>query len=274
MLPAPIIPIFMSAPFLKNWSHWRGYNVTVAMTMLAVINFHESIFTERNRSTTSRKWFQLPPVTVSRQVMKYGHESFGKVSRNQLIATIRRVSDVASRLHLCPRELSTEEAGEAKKERPGDWMPIRVTEIENGRSGATGWKGPNNGDLNSVDSEREEIALKVEGTLYRKEAELLERICRDLASQTRKQITLELSNLSFLDSDSAAVLCLLKRELGVSLEGLHLFIGKVVELAEESEKVDRYRPRTGISTDSADYTARSSAATKPESKHDPRNYTK
>ncbi len=188
--------------------------------------------------------FSCHSVTVSRQVMKYGHESFGKVSRNPLIAMIRRVSDVASRLQLCPGELSTEEAGEAKKERPGDLMPIRVTQIENGGSGATGLKGPNNGELNNIDSKREEVALKVEGTLYRKEAELLERICRDLASQTRNHITLELSNLSFLDSDSAAVLCLLKRELGVSLEGLHLFIGKVVQLAEESEKVEKYRPST------------------------------
>jgi ABC-type transporter Mla MlaB component len=122
-------------------------------------------------------------------------------------------------------------------------MPIRVTEIENPQSGATGFRG-SNGELSNVDTEGEELALRVEGSLYKRDAELLERICRDLASQTKKRIALDLSNLSFLDSDSAAVLCLLKRELGVSLEGLHLFIGKVVELAEECEKVERYRPRT------------------------------
>lgn len=123
-------------------------------------------------------------------------------------------------------------------------MPIRVTEIEDGGFGATGLSGLNNGEPNNIDTEDVGIALKVEGTLYRKDAVLLERICRDLASQARKHITLDLSNLSFLDSDSAAVLCLLRRELGVSLEGLHLFIEKVVELAEEYEKVEIYRPRT------------------------------
>ena len=123
-------------------------------------------------------------------------------------------------------------------------MPIRVTEIENRGSVATGLGGPNNAELNSINTEGDKIALMVEGTLYRRDAELLERICRDLASQTKKGITLDLSNISFLDSDSAAVLCSLKRELGVSLEGLQLFIEKVVELAEESEKVERYRPRT------------------------------
>jgi anti-anti-sigma regulatory factor len=120
-------------------------------------------------------------------------------------------------------------------------MPIRVTEIENRGSRTTGLRGAGSAKLNV---EGDEIELRVEGSLYRRDAELLERICRDLASQTKKGITLDLSNLSFLDSDSAAVLCLLKRELGVSLEGLHLFIEKVVELAEQSEKVEKYRPRT------------------------------
>ncbi|SRR5216683_2587544 len=123
-------------------------------------------------------------------------------------------------------------------------MPIRVTEIENRGFGAAGLGRSNYSELNNINTEGDEIALRVEGTLYRRDAELLERICRDLANQTKKGITLDLANISFLDSDSAAVLCSLKRELGVSLEGLHLFIEKVVELAEEYEKVERYRPRT------------------------------
>jgi len=123
-------------------------------------------------------------------------------------------------------------------------MPIRVTEIEQRTSRAARLSESANGPLNSVDTDGEEIVLKVEGALYRGDAKLLERICRDLASQTKRPITLDLSNLSFLDSDSAAVLCLLKRELSVSLEGLHLFIEKVVELAEEYEKADGYRPTT------------------------------
>ena len=123
-------------------------------------------------------------------------------------------------------------------------MPIRVTEIANRESRTAGLRGPNNAELNNIDGEGNKIALMVEGTLYKRDAELLERICRDLASKGRKGIALDLANLSFLDSDSAAVLCSLKRELGVSLEGLHLFILKVVELAEESERVEKYRPRT------------------------------
>jgi anti-anti-sigma regulatory factor len=82
--------------------------------------------------------------------------------------------------------------------------------------------------------------FKVEGTLYLRDAELLEKICRDVGNQTERPITLELDGLSFLDSDSAAVLCRMKREQNVRLEGLHLFIEKVVELTEECEKATKY----------------------------------
>ena len=85
--------------------------------------------------------------------------------------------------------------------------------------------------------------FKVEGTLYLRDAELLEKICRDVGNQTKRPVTLELAGLSYLDSDSAAVLCRMKRELNVSLEGLHLFIEKVVELTEEYEKAAKYLPK-------------------------------
>jgi len=85
--------------------------------------------------------------------------------------------------------------------------------------------------------------LKVEGSLYLKDAELLESICRDVGIQTHRPVALDLSDLSFLDSDGASVLCRLTRDQAVRLQGLHHFIVKVVELAEESEKVARYRPR-------------------------------
>jgi anti-anti-sigma factor len=86
--------------------------------------------------------------------------------------------------------------------------------------------------------------LKVEGSLYLQDAELLERICRDLGAQNGQHLVLDLADLSFLDSDSASVLCRLKREQNVSLEGLHLFIAKVIELTEAEAAVSEYLPRT------------------------------
>ncbi len=131
-------------------------------------------------------------------------------------------------------------------------MPTRITQIERPRSETSVLKGlGGNGEQDdrsrsespTRDTGIEPTVFKVEGTLYLRDAELLEKICRDVGSQTKRPVTLELAGLSYLDSDSAAVLCRMKREQNVSLEGLHLFIEKVVELTEESEKARTYLPK-------------------------------
>jgi ABC-type transporter Mla MlaB component len=125
-------------------------------------------------------------------------------------------------------------------------MPTRITQVDNTRADARKSKvGGKDDQLNSSDIEGLATVLKVEGTLHLKDAELLERICRDVAFQSGRPVTLDLASISFIDSDSASVLCRLKREQGVSLEGLHLFIGKVIELAEECEKTAKYLPKAG-----------------------------
>ncbi len=117
-------------------------------------------------------------------------------------------------------------------------MPTRITEICGSNTSAIQgiWE---NGDVNA---EPELTVFKVEGTLCLSDAELLERICRQISTPDGQPVALELSELCFLDSDSAAVLCRMKREQGVRLHGLHLFIKKVIELAEESEKLATYSP--------------------------------
>ena len=75
--------------------------------------------------------------------------------------------------------------------------------------------------------------LKVEGTLTLADAELLEGICNELCAQADPCISVDLADITFLDSESASVLCRLKGR-GISLDGLDLFVRKVVELAEEN----------------------------------------
>lgn len=101
-------------------------------------------------------------------------------------------------------------------------MPLRITQKEC-------FNHPHQNGVCRVDCE---TLLKVEGSLYLEDAELLERICRDIGEQTKARLTLDLADLSFLDSESASVLCRLKREQNVNLEGLHLFIQKVIEVTE------------------------------------------
>jgi anti-anti-sigma regulatory factor len=92
-------------------------------------------------------------------------------------------------------------------------MPTRITQID--------------------DPEATRIILKVEGSLYLEDAELIAGLCSDLTTVDNKALTLDLSELDFLDSDGAAILCRLKREKNLALEGLHLFIQKIIELSEQ-----------------------------------------
>jgi anti-anti-sigma regulatory factor len=91
-------------------------------------------------------------------------------------------------------------------------MPTRITQVENQEGAAR--------------------ALKVEGTLTLADAGLLESVCDELREQSDAPLRVDLSAITFLDSESASVLCRLRRQ-GVSLEGLDLFVRKVVELAED-----------------------------------------
>ena len=91
-------------------------------------------------------------------------------------------------------------------------MPTRITQVENQEGAAR--------------------ALKVEGTLTLADAGLLEGVCDELREQSDAPLRVDLSAITFLDSESASVLCRLRRQ-GVSLEGLDLFVRKVVELAED-----------------------------------------
>jgi anti-anti-sigma factor len=78
--------------------------------------------------------------------------------------------------------------------------------------------------------------LRVEGTLGREDAELLEQVCNDLKAQTGASVTVDLTDISFLDSAGASVLARLRREHEVSIEGLHLYMLQVIEIAERANQ--------------------------------------
>lgn len=78
--------------------------------------------------------------------------------------------------------------------------------------------------------------LRVEGKLERADAELLEQVCTDLKAETGAHVTVDLTEVSFLDGASASVLARLRREQGVDLQGVHLFVQQVIELAERANR--------------------------------------
>jgi anti-anti-sigma regulatory factor len=83
------------------------------------------------------------------------------------------------------------------------------------------------------DQAAEKTTLRVEGSLHKEDAEVLETTYANLMAEQVQNITIDLSNISFVDRESASVLCRL-RDLGVELVGLHFFTQRVIETAEDS----------------------------------------
>ena len=116
-------------------------------------------------------------------------------------------------------------------------LSIRITEIE-GRTETSNLKSSAVSQT-LTPSRTESRTFKVEGTLHLKDAELLETICRQVSDETGCPVIIDLNDVCFVDSDSAMVICRLRRENIVNIEGLNLFIRKVMELADESEHCGR-----------------------------------
>ena len=122
---------------------------------------------------------------------------------NVIIKTARAAA--APRLHLGrPTEGAKEGRGK---------MTTRITQLEGRVAGGR-------------------ALLRVEGRLGLADAKLLEQVCTDLKTQTGASVTVDLADISFLDSEGASVLARLRREQEVTLEGLHFFIQQVIDIAE------------------------------------------
>ncbi len=83
------------------------------------------------------------------------------------------------------------------------------------------------------DLERNKTILRVEGSMTREDAVLLEKIALGMREETGRNLTIDLSDLHFLDSESAPILKHLEKEHGFEIEGLMIFLQKVVEETEK-----------------------------------------
>ena len=84
-----------------------------------------------------------------------------------------------------------------------------------------------------ADQASEKTTLRVEGSLHKEDAKVLESTYTNLRAEQDGNIAIDLSSISFVDAESASVLCRL-RNLGVELVGLHFFIQRLIEVAEDS----------------------------------------
>lgn len=83
------------------------------------------------------------------------------------------------------------------------------------------------------DVDRGKIVLRVEGEMTEEDAVLLEKIALDLRGQMAKNLTLDLADLDFLDSESAPILKRMEREHGFEIEGIEYFLQTVVTETEK-----------------------------------------
>ena len=92
-------------------------------------------------------------------------------------------------------------------------MPTNIVQIEDAETGKT--------------------ILRVEGELTRMDAELLEKIALEMRVETGRNLTIDLADLHFLDSEGAPVLKRMADEHGFEIEGLLVFLQRAIE---ENEK--------------------------------------
>jgi anti-anti-sigma regulatory factor len=83
------------------------------------------------------------------------------------------------------------------------------------------------------DNEHQRTLLRVEGELTLDDALLLERIASDIQTNLDTCVSIDLSDLDFLDSDSAAVLRRIDQITGVRIEGMETFLQTAVNAAEK-----------------------------------------
>lgn len=76
--------------------------------------------------------------------------------------------------------------------------------------------------------------LRVEGEMLVDDALLVERLAGDLIDAEITHVTIDLADLTFLDSDSASVLKRLDNRSGISIEGLEIFLQSAIDAAERN----------------------------------------
>ena len=82
------------------------------------------------------------------------------------------------------------------------------------------------------DTGRRVTIFRVDGDMYREDAELLGKIARQSQSESGNSIMIDLADLDFLDSESAPVLKSLEKDHGFEIVGTEIFLQSVVNAVE------------------------------------------
>ena len=86
----------------------------------------------------------------------------------------------------------------------------------------------------SINEDDGHVTLRVEGEMTIDDALLLEKLAMQMRSHYGTDVTLDLADLDFLDSESAPVIKRLQREHGFAIEGMEIFLQSAIDSAERS----------------------------------------
>jgi anti-anti-sigma regulatory factor len=82
------------------------------------------------------------------------------------------------------------------------------------------------------DNEHDRTVLRVEGQMLHDDAVLLSRIARGVADDMGCDITIDIADLDFIDSEAAAVLKALQSTRGFELTGVEILLQNAINEAE------------------------------------------
>jgi len=85
------------------------------------------------------------------------------------------------------------------------------------------------------DNERNRMILRIDGTMTVDDAILIERLAKNLHASREKDVTIDLADLDFLDSESAPILKRLENTEGFEIEGTELFLQTAINDVERAE---------------------------------------
>jgi len=89
----------------------------------------------------------------------------------------------------------------------------------------------------TIDETDGHLTLRVEGEMMLDDAVLLEKLALEMRSHYGRELTIDLADLDFLDSDSAPVLKRLHAEHGFKIDGMEIFLQAAIDSAERKTQI-------------------------------------
>ena len=88
--------------------------------------------------------------------------------------------------------------------------------------------------IQTVDEATNRIILRIEGDMLLEDALLLEKIAVGMRDDEDADVTIDVADLDFLDSESASVLRRLATEKDFTIEGMEIFLQSAIDSAERN----------------------------------------